>query len=310
MVKALFERLLSVRRWTVQLLSTLLMNSYLTQRVTKALPCPGLNCYACPLASMACPIGSLQHFAAIREVPVYTLGMLGMVGALVGRGACGWLCPFGWLQELLYRVPLPKWRPTWRLHWRGWWTTSGALLYAGVGIGTAVLQPWPGWAYVLYLLAGFLVALGLGWSRYFVLFALVFVVPFFTGEPWFSKLCPQGTLEGAIPVTLFNPEMRALIGPLFWIKIGLLALFLAWMTVTRRPFCRWICPLGSIWSPFNRVSVVRLWVEEEACLHCDRCREVCPMDICVYEDANAPDCIRCLACVRACPVSCIQIETV
>ena len=252
---------LAERRTAVQILATLVTNSYFTQYVTKGILCPSLNCYACPAAAFSCPIGSLQHFAARAELPFYVLGSVGLVGALIGRASCGWFCPFGWLQELVHRMPAPKLRLPNRLNW----------------------------------------------TRYVVLAVLVGAIPLVTREPWFCKLCPAGTLEAGIPMALLYADIRALIGTLYWAKLVILGGFLAWMSVTRRPFCRWVCPLGALWSPFNRVSSLRLAVDRDRCTQCDLCREVCPVDICVYEDPNSAACIRCLACTRVCPQTCVSV---
>jgi ferredoxin-type protein NapH len=83
----------------------MLTNSYVTAPFTKGVCFPVLNCYACPLAAVACPIGSLQHFSAIHVFPFYTIGILGLVGSVVGRMTCGWICPFGFLQDLMYKIP-------------------------------------------------------------------------------------------------------------------------------------------------------------------------------------------------------------
>ncbi|HDQ73151.1 MAG TPA: 4Fe-4S binding protein [Chloroflexi bacterium] len=251
------------RRPIVQIISALTLNSYFTQRITRGLPCPALNCYACPAASFACPIGSIQHFVGRRKVPLYVLGVVGLVGALIGRASCGWFCPFGWFQELVYRLPVPKLRLPNRFNW----------------------------------------------SRYVILVALVFVVPFLTADPWFCKLCPAGTLEAGIPVVLLSADVRALIGPFYWLKIALLAATVGWMGVTRRPFCRWLCPLGALWAPFNPISAFRLRVDRETCTCCNRCQAVCPVDIRVHEDPTSGACIRCLACIRVCPTGCISVES-
>ena len=67
----------------------------------KSVCVPGLNCYSCPGAVGACPIGSLQSFlGALRfRFPYYVIGMLIFFGALLGRTVCGFLCPFGWLRS-------------------------------------------------------------------------------------------------------------------------------------------------------------------------------------------------------------------
>ncbi len=252
---------LAHRRSLVQIISALVINSYVTQATTKGIPCPALNCYACPAAAFACPIGTIQHFVGRRKFPLYVLGVVGLVGALVGRASCGWLCPFGWLQELVYKLPVPKLRLPNRFNW----------------------------------------------TRYLVLAGLVVAAPLVTRDPWFCKLCPAGSLEAGIPVVLLDPLVRATVGAFYWLKIGLLGTFLAWMSVTRRPFCRWICPLGALWSPFNPVSSFRLQVDQETCTQCHRCQQVCPVDIPVYQAPNAAACIRCLACVRTCPTNSISV---
>lgn len=69
---------------------------------------PGLNCYACPLARFSCPMGSFQHFISIRQFPFYVLGFLTFIGVLGGRIACSFICPFGFFQELLYKIKTVK----------------------------------------------------------------------------------------------------------------------------------------------------------------------------------------------------------
>jgi ferredoxin-type protein NapH len=260
-VNSLARYSLKAKRWMVQLAASGLWNALLFPWF-KALPCPALNCYGCPFAILACPIGTLQNFVVIRQVPLYTLGLLGVIGSLAGRMSCGWLCPFGFLQDLLFRLRTPK------------LTLSNRL----------------------------------GWLRYVVLALLVGLVPYLTLEPWFCKLCPAGTIQAGIPWLLLRPDLRSMIGWLFWLKIGLLLLFLAWMISTKRPFCRFICPLGAIYSPFNRVSAFQITVDKEACAECSRCQQVCPVDIrAIPEGVKGGACVRCLECVRVCPTGAIQV---
>lgn len=222
---------------------------------------PGMNCYACPLAMYSCPIGALQHSLVTRSFGAfaYVMGTLGAIGALVGRLPCGWVCPFGLLQELLYRIPVPKVRLPRR---------AGYLKYVALGV-------------------------------------LAVMLPLLVSKSWYSRLCPVGTLEGGIPLQLLPPSglPRSALQPhlFFWLKIAILAVFLLWMMVTSRPFCRTACPLGAIWSLFNPVSLYRMEVDPHRCTRCGICRDVCPVDIDIYRTPNSPECVRCLECRRACP---------
>ena len=71
---------------------------------------PGMNCYSCPGALGSCPIGAMQAVfdGRHRQFAFYVVGYLALIGLFVGRFICGWLCLFGLIQELLYKIPTPK----------------------------------------------------------------------------------------------------------------------------------------------------------------------------------------------------------
>ncbi len=252
---------LKARRWKIQLTSTILHNIPFFQSTTKAIIAPGFNCYSCPLATGACPIGTIQHFITVRETPLYTIGVLGAIGAVVGRMPCGFICPFGFFQDLLYKIKTPKIRVSNRF----------------------------------------------GWFKYVVLVTLVLIIPYITLEPWFCKLCPIGGLEAGIPWVIIDSGIRSAIGFMFFIKMAIVVIFVTAMIFIKRPFCRFFCPLGAIYSLFNRVSIVRMEVDEGLCAYCDLCKESCPMDLAIYEDPNSEQCIRCFECVKACPTGAISV---
>ena len=263
----------SIRR-ICQVFFTALTNSYwvalgsraIYQGSLKGFCVPVLNCYACPLAVSACPIGTLQHFVAhgAYHISLYTIGILGITGAAVGRMACGWVCPFGLLQDLLFKIRSRK----------------------------LTLPHW--------LTYGKYVALGL----------LVFLVPLLTREAWYCKLCPAGGIEGAIPMLILDPSLREILGPMFALKTLVVVIFFATAVVIKRPFCRVACPLGAIFSFFNRASILRLSVDQDKCTKCDKCRRICPTDIRIYENPDDADCIRCLDCIEACSFDAVSYELV
>ncbi len=254
------------KRTLVQIASLIFANSYVLSFL-KFCPAPILNCHACPLAVMACPIGSLQHFVGQRRFPFALVGFFTVTGALVGRMTCGWACPFGFLQDILLKIKLfPK-----KLQVR-----------TGHGLSKA--------------------------SRYVVLLGLVIIGAFATGEPLFCKLCPAGGLEAGLPLVIIDPSIRAMVGTLFIVKMVIVLIFIVVAILIKRPFCRFICPLGTVYSPFNKVSYVRLKVDKELCNECGACRAACPMSIDPYLDADSKDCIRCLECT-SCPAIKVKYGT-
>jgi len=93
-------------RFLSQLSGLAITNLYLIH--LRWLPFPVMNCYACPLATFACPIGSLQYAIDAGFFPFYLLGVIFISGLIFGRVTCGWLCPFGFIQDLLYKIPTRK----------------------------------------------------------------------------------------------------------------------------------------------------------------------------------------------------------
>lgn len=265
----------------IQLLSAVLLNGYLagfqkgrifTGR-TKALCIPVLNCYSCPGALGACPIGSLQ--AAVGGIthrfPFYVLGLLMLFGVVLGRVACGLLCPFGLVQDLLHKIPAPK-----------------------LKIPRKIDRP------ARYL-------------KYIVLLVLVIGLPAFavtaTGvtPPYFCKyLCPAGTLEGGISLMIADPALRRLAGGLFHWKVLVLAGVAAASALIQRPFCRYLCPLGAFYALFNRFSFFQMHLDETKCIGCGRCERSCPMAVEVTKNLSSGECIRCGRCSSVCPSGAIR----
>lgn len=238
-------------------------NPSIYRGATKGVCVPGLNCYSCPGAIGACPLGSLQaSLNNLPALPLYVLGTLLIFGALFGRAICAFLCPSGLIQDLLYKIPTKK-IP------KGRWSRR------------------------------------LSWLKYVVLAVFVIGIPIYTliasgvVTPAFCKwICPAGTLEGGIGLAAFRADLRAQLGGLFSWKLAVLLAVVVASVFIYRPFCRFLCPLGAIYSIFNRFALFGIRLDEDKCTHCGLCTRSCKLDV---EKVNDRECIRCGECIDRCP---------
>ena len=276
-----FSKQLSRFRGWIQAAATLLTNIHLPNFIKggiyqgkgKAVCVPGLNCYSCPGAAGACPIGSFQAVVGSSKFrfSYYITGFLILLGVLLGRFICGFLCPFGWLQELLYKIP-------------------------GKKLSTKKLKPLTYLKYAILLLA-------------VVLLPAIVVNDLGMGDPFFCKyICPQGVLEGAIPLAAVNEGIRSALGPLFNRKLIILIVVVVLSVLFYRPFCKWICPLGAFYALMNKVSLLGIKVDEHKCVSCGKCARVCKMDVDVTKTPNHTECIRCGKCITSCPTDAIKFN--
>ena len=229
----------------------------------KGVCAPGLNCYSCPGAVVSCPLGSLQSalVSSKYRLPYYILGTLLLFGLFFGRFICGFLCPFGFLQELLYKIPGRK------------------LMKNKITRALTCL-------------------------KYVILVVFAVIIPVFFLVPGFCKyICPAGTLEGGLPLTAIQEPLRKLAGFLFTWKVLLLVLIVAACVFCFRAFCRFLCPLGAIYSFFNPVAFFGIRVDEKTCINCGACTGGCKMDVKKVCDR---ECIHCGECINRCPVSAIS----
>jgi thiol-disulfide isomerase/thioredoxin/NAD-dependent dihydropyrimidine dehydrogenase PreA subunit len=230
---------------------------------TKAVCVPGLNCYSCPGAAFACPLGSLQNALGSlnKNIGFYVLGIILLYAMLLGRTICGWLCPVGLIQELVFKLPTPKIKKN-RL--------------------TRKLS------YLKYIiLAVFAIIIPVYWG-------LLRGVP----VPGFCKyICPVGTLEGAIALIPANTPWLSMLGPIFTGKFIIMVAVLLACIFCYRSFCRFLCPLGAIYGLFNSVSIIGVKVDSGRCNNCGACVRNCKMDV---KRVGDHECIHCAQCERFC----------
>lgn len=262
------------KRRIIQVYAALLYNAnikgFFTGKIygggSKNLCVPGMNCYSCPGAVAACPLGALQNSLASsnQHTPYYILGILGVLGLMLARTICGFLCPLGLGQELLHKIKTPKLKKS-RF--------------------TRILS------YFKYVLLVVLV---------------IAIPLIYYGVPAFCKyVCPAGTFGGAFAL-LANPNNEgyyAMLGFLFSWKFLLLVAFIVLSIFIYRFFCRFICPLGAIYGFFNKIALIGVKLDRDKCVDCGLCLSTCQMDI---RHVGDHECINCGACIPVCPTKAIS----
>ncbi|MFI3249335.1 MAG: 4Fe-4S binding protein [Eubacteriales bacterium] len=244
------------------------------QGSTKQLCFPGLNCYSCPSAMGACPVGAVQATltGASKSIPFYALGFLLFFGVVLGRGVCALCCPFGLVQELLHKLRPKKWKKTISL--------------------PNIFRKVP-----YFVLGIFVIALPILVTNKFGL-----------SSPAFCKwICPSGTLFGGIPLLLVNESLRGSVSNLFYWKFSLLITISLWSVAEYRPFCKYLCPLGVFYGLFQSFSLYRMKFEKSSCIGCESCHSACKMGVKVTETPNSTQCVRCGDCVGVCPTNSLKL---
>ena len=268
-------------RKLIQLYSALLHNAHLKgfidgeiyQGSAKYACAPGFNCYSCPGAVAACPLGALQNALASsgHRAGWYVMGILLLFGVTLGRTICVWLCPLGLIQELLNKIPtykIKKSRITRVLTW---------LKYVVLVVFVLAIPLWYGLAHDIPV-------------------------------PGFCKyICPAGTFEGAIGL-LSNPgnaSLFGMLGILFTRKFTIMLIIGLACIFCYRSFCRFICPLGAIYGLFNKFCLVGVRVDQSRCNSCGACVRNCGMDV---RHVGDHECIHCAKCMDVCAQKAISLK--
>jgi len=290
----------------VQLLSLLAVNAIVFTQIY-----PYLNLNPIPfslpiLASVNSPFSAvyssfdlIQLELAQPEMPWIVLGTIFLVGALVGRAFCGWVCPIGFIQDIITTLKGKLDFVSPRTHKTGkkfkYVFFFGTLLISGT-LGVA-----------LYFGSGtdYKAALGLLASGPFI------------------AISPDGTLFGLVP-NLINMVRQNIVSivtkpptiqevwnqitqipPLPAIRVIVLLAFFGAAWKVPRFWCRYACPTGAMMAFFQKRSLAGIKRDPVKCTKCPHCEVKCPMQINIldlpWEKFNDPECIMCMECVDACP---------
>lgn len=264
-IKDWFKRHKPSKRKIVQLYTALLYNANIKgffngtiyKGASKNMCVPGLNCYSCPGAIGSCPLGALQN--ALSEsntrTPAYMLGIIALFGLMLGRTICGWLCPVGLGQELLYKIRSPKLKKS---------KATRLLSY---------------FKYVVLITLVVIVPLTLaipGFCEY--------ICPAGTFEGGVGLLSH-----------VKNETLLKILGPLFTWKFMLLVVIVVASIFIFRAFCRFICPLGALYGFFSKIALIGIKLDKDKCTDCGLCVSACKMDIKNVGDHECIHCGECIS---------------
>lgn len=247
-----------------QLLSVLALNASWGPDA-KWLCMPVLNCHSCALSFFACPIGVFSHFAGWHLFPFIALGTVLLLGAMLGRLFCGWVCPFGFLQDMLHKLPGPKIRlPAW----------------------TSYIK------YVVLILGVFVLPFALGANTWFSFCricpasALQVTIPNFVMKGLPQQILPMVVRLAflLVIIELAILSSRAFCKMLCPIGAILSPLNYVSLWAIKRPTencvscgkCDAICPADG--APSSRVSTGENANREADCIVCHDCQKICPID--------------------------------
>jgi polyferredoxin len=244
-------------------------------------------------------------FAAMQQMfyeaifPWLPLASFFIVAVLLGRTLCGWVCPFGFIQEILSYLKRKHKEISPRTH-----KDMIYLKYVVLGIALFIS---------ITVSATALMGIGRTYKDALGVFA----------QAPFNTLSPHDTLFAVLPKMTFNafssevPFLDLLGGiaalpALFWARLIILGLVLAFAYYTPRSFCRYLCPVGAIMALLNHFSFLGLKRDVVHCTKegCRSCVEVCPMKVPIldlpWEKFTHPECIYCLECVDACSTKALK----
>ncbi len=225
-----------------------------------------------------------------------------IIGILIGKSLCGWICPFGFIEDLVDLIKRKKGEPSLRTH-----ESMIYIKYAVLGIA-------------MFISLSFSAAKLAGVSRSYENALGIFAVAPFTA------LSPAETLFATLPNLIQDfsnavatNQVDILAGfsslpPLFWVQLFIMIGVLIFAAYVPRGWCRYFCPHGAIMAILNRFSFIGLRRDPVKCAKggCRKCVEICPTRVPIldlpWEKFSDPECIYCLKCVDACENKAIKLK--
>lgn len=130
-------------------------------------------------------------------------------------------------------------------------------------------------------------------NKYLIL-AIVLGLVGMTGVPFVALFYPPAVMSREVHLFVFGSTVG--IGAYVILAVCAIELF-----VSKRWWCRYICPGGALYSLLGRFRIVRVARDERKCVQCGECVRVCQFDLRpMLVQITGMECTNCGSCVRAC----------
>ncbi|UCE16341.1 MAG: 4Fe-4S binding protein [Candidatus Bathyarchaeota archaeon] len=263
---------------------------------------PIIGTLGTPTKTVLEAFGTVQWMLFELVIPFLALASILLTAVFVSRSLCGWVCPFGFVQDLLKYVKKRHTQVSPRTH------------DSMIKIKYFIL------AVLLFISGTLAITLAAGVGRRYK----TALGEDFARAP-FNALSPADTLFAVLPrivlearygiPTLIETGTVAdgiLSAPLFlWIRLAIMIGIIGLAAYIPRSWCRYFCPNGALMGLLSHFSFLGLKRDPVKCtkVGCRLCVEACPMMVRIldmpWEKFNDPDCIYCLKCTDACPTKAI-----
>lgn len=237
----------------------------------------------------------IQRMIYDAVFPWLPLASIILFGVLSGRVLCGWICPLGFIQDILAISKVKRIEVSSKTH-RGL-----------VGIKYVILT------LTLLISISFSLAQFSETGRtYREMLGIFAQAPFTSLSPSDTLLATLPRLLSDIALSIYSGFNYSLIKPLLITRIIILIAVLALAIYVPRAWCRYLCPQGAFSAIASRFSLLGLRRDPVRCFRarCHTCEDVCPMKVPILsqprEKFTDPECIYCLKCVMACPRGAIK----
>jgi ferredoxin-type protein NapH len=304
LIKRLFR--IETARKLVQLFCFLILNAVIFGWAPTPISLPILNGLGSPQKTVGDAFATLQLMLYDAVFPWLPIASFLLIAIVFGRATCGWICPFGFIQDLLGYVK--------RKHSEVSARTYKDMVKVKYGILAVTL--------FISIVSALTLALGVG-QGFKGTFGVFAQAPFEALSPantLFAKLPSIAlTARYTIPLWLQTGDvvgnmLNGIVSmpTIFWVQFAIMVAIIVLGVYYRRSWCQYFCPHGAALALLNKFSFLGLKREPVKCTkaQCRDCVEVCPMKVPIldlpWEKFTHPECIYCLKCVDACTTKAIK----